>query len=377
MENNNTLGLIFSENPEANLGDLMRVRSLAAVPVGGRYRIIDFMLSNMVNSGIVNVGLATGFKNQSLVDHVGSGRAWDMARKENGLFILPPPENQETGGRIMGDIDYLSGALRYLQRSRQEYVMLSDCNTICNIDFEKVIDFHFEKEADITMVYTEVENLSSKELEKHILLDVEEDGRVSDIQVYPKKQKTSFSYMHMLYIKKSLLIDMIEDCLAHDEHLISKNILLANLNKRRLFAYKFEGYKSKIDSIKSLYRFNLELLEPEIRNELFGKGDGKSIYTKVKDSVPTKYGKEAEVKNSFIADGCVIEGTVENSIVFRGVKIGKGAVVKNSILMQKTQILDGSTVENAIFDKEVILCGGKSMVGESTYPLVVGKKTVI
>ncbi|MBO5955469.1 MAG: glucose-1-phosphate adenylyltransferase subunit GlgD, partial [Clostridia bacterium] len=179
MENNNTLGLIFSENPEANLGDLMRVRSLAAVPVGGRYRIIDFMLSNMVNSGIVNVGLATGFKNQSLVDHVGSGRAWDMARKENGLFILPPPENQETGGRIMGDIDYLSGALRYLQRSRQEYVMLSDCNTICNIDFEKVIDFHFEKEADITMVYTEVENLSSKELEKHILLDVEEDGRVS------------------------------------------------------------------------------------------------------------------------------------------------------------------------------------------------------
>ena len=183
--------------------------------------------------------------------------------------------------------------------------------------------------------------------------------------------------MHMFYIKKSLLIEMIEDCIAHDKHVISKNILLANVDKCRIFAYKFEGYKSKIDSIKSFFKFNLEMLDPGIRAELFGKGDGMSIYTKVKDSVPTKYGLNAEVKNSFIADGCVIEGTVENCIIFRGVKIGHGAVVKNSIIMQKSQILDGCTVENAIFDKEVILMGGKSLVGESTYPLVIGKKTVV
>ncbi|MBE7024079.1 MAG: glucose-1-phosphate adenylyltransferase subunit GlgD [Ruminococcaceae bacterium] len=377
MENNNTLGLIFSENSEVNLGELMRVRSLAAVPVGGRYRIIDFMLSNMVNSGIVNVGVCTGYKNQSLLDHVGSGRAWDLSRKETGLFLLPPPEAQESGGRIAGGIDYLSGALRYLNRSRQDYVLVSDCNTICNIDLEKVFEFHFEKDADITVVYTEAPNLSPKELERHILLDVEEDGRVSDIQVYPKRQKTDCSYMHMFYMKKSLLIEMIEDCLAHDEHMISKNILLANVKKLSIFAYKFEGYKCKIDNIKSFYKFNLELLEPEVREELFGKCDGKNIYTKVKDSVPTKYGRDAEVKNSFIADGCEIEGKVENCIVFRGVKIGKGTVVKNAIIMQKSQIMDNCTVENAIFDKEVILMGGKSLVGESTYPLVIGKKTVV
>ena len=217
----------------------------------------------------------------------------------------------------------------------------------------------------------------SKELERHILVDVEEDGRVSDIQIYPKRQKTDASYMHMFYIKKSLLIEMIEDCIAHDEHIISKNVLLANVSKRRIFAYKFDGYKMKIDSIKSFYKFNLELLDPEVRAELFGKKDGRSIYTKVKDSVPTRYGRDAEVKNSFVADGCVIEGKVENCIIFRGVKIGKGAVVKNSIIMQKSQIMENCTVENAIFDKEVILCGGKSMVGESTYPLVIGKKTVI
>jgi len=376
MENNNTLGLIFSENSEVSLGELMKVRSLAAVPVGGRYRIVDFMLSNMVNSGIVNVGITAGYKNRSLTDHVGSGRAWDMARKENGLFILPPPENLDMNGRIMGGIDYLSSAMSYLNRSRQEYVMLSDCNTICNIDLEKVMEFHFEKDADITVVYNEVQKLNQKELGKHILLDVEEDGNVSDIQVYPKRQKTDASYMHIFFIKKSLLIELIEDCMAHDEHIISKNILLANLHKLRIYAYKFEGYKKKIDTIDAFFEFNLELLKPEVRQELFGE-DKKSIYTKVKDSVPTKYGREAEVKNSFIADGCEIYGKVENCIVFRGVKIGKGTTVKNSVIMQKSQIMDNCAVENVIFDKEVILCSGKSLVGESTYPLVIGKRTVV
>lgn len=377
MEYNNTLGLIFSENTEVSLGELMRVRSLAAVPVGGRYRIIDFMLSNMINSGIANVGITSGFKNRSLVDHVGSGRAWDMARKDSGLFILPPPETMDMGGRIMGGIDYLSGAMSFLNRSRQEYIMIADCNTVCNIDFEKVMEFHFEKDADITVVYTEAPNLTAKELEKHIFFDVEEDGRVADIQIYPKRQKSDCSYMHMFFMKKSLFVEMIEDCMAHDEHTISKNILLANVNRRRIFAYKFDGYKKKIDNIKSFYQFNLDLLDPMIRRELFGSREGNNIYTKVKDSVPTKYGKDSEVKNSFIADGCEIEGTVENCIVFRGVKIGKGTVVKNSVIMQKSQIMDNCDVENVIFDKEVILKSGKSLVGESTYPLVIGKRTVV
>ncbi len=376
MVNNNTLGLIFSENSEASLGELMKFRSLAAVPVGGRYRVIDFMLSNMVNSGIVNVGITAGFKNRSLTDHVGSGRAWDMARKENGLFILPPPETVDLNGRIMGGIDYLSGAMSYLNRSRQEYVMLSDCNTICNIDLEKVMDFHFEKDADITVVYTKEPNISPRELGKHILLDVAEDGSVSDIQIYPKKQKSDAAYMHMFFVKKSLLIELMEDCMAHDEHVISKNILLANLDKLRIFAYKFEGYKKKIDTIDAFFEFNLELLDDNVRRELFGE-DKKSIYTKVKDSVPTKYGHDAKVKNSFIADGCEIYGEVENCIVFRGVKIGKNTKVKNSVIMQKSQIMDNCIVENVIFDKEVILCSGKSLVGESTYPLVIGKRKVV
>ena len=377
MENNNTMGLIFSGNPEVNLGELMKVRSLAAVPVGGRYRIVDFMLSNMVNSGIVNVGITTGYKHRSLSDHVGSGKAWDMARKENGLFLLSPPETSEITARIPEGIDFINSAMSYLNRSRQDYVLISDCNTICNIDPDKVIDFHFDKDADITVVYTEVGELTPKELGHHILLDVKEDGVVTDIQVYPQRQKSNLSYMHMMFIKKDLLIDLVGDCLAHDKHSISKDILLSNVDKLRIFGYKFDGYKKTIDSIKSFFEFNLELLDPEIRHELFGTDDARSIHTKVKDSVPTKYGPDAEVKNSVVADGCTIEGRVENCIIFRGVKIGKNSVVKDSIIMQKSRIMDDCRVENSIFDKEVILCNGKKLIGQETYPLVIGKRTIV
>ncbi len=377
MENNNTLGLVFSENAEVDLGELMRIRSLAAVPVGGRYRVIDFVLSNMINSGISNVGIMSGVKNRSLCDHVGSGRPWDMSRKDSGLFVIPFTESGDSGSRVVGEIDYLNGAMRFLERSKQEYVLLTNCNTICNIDFEKVMEFHFEKEADITVVYTEAPGLTPKELGKNIILEIDRDNRVWDVQIYPRRQKTDFSYMNIIYIKKSLLIEMIEDCIAHDEHSVPKNILLANVKKHRIFGYKFDGYKRKIDNIKAFFNFNLEMLEPGVRAELFGRGDGTSIYTKVKDSVPTKYGKDAEVKNSFVADGCEIYGDVENCVIFRGVKIGKGSVVKDSVIMQKSQIMNNCRVENAIFDKEVILCNGKRLVGQSTYPLVIAKRTVV
>ncbi len=377
MENNNTLGLIFSGNPEVNLGDLMKPRSLAAVPVGGRYRIVDFMLSNMVNSGVVNIGITTGTKHRSLSDHVGSGKAWDLARKTNGLYLIAPPETSDANVRALEGVDSVNSAMSFLTRSRQDYVLLSDCNTICSIDFEDVVKQHFENDADITIVYTEVGELTPKELGHSILIDVDTDNRVSDIQVYPQRQKTNFSYMKMLYIKKDLLIDLVGDCLAHDKHTISKDILLANLTKLRIFGYKFEGYKKTIDSIKSFFEFNLDLLQPDIRHELFGTDDARSIHTKVKDSIPTKYGREAEVKNSVVADGCTIEGKVENCIIFRGVKIGKNSVVKDSIIMQNSRIMDDCSVENAIFDKEVILCNGKKLIGQGTYPLVIGKRTIV
>lgn len=373
---NNTLGFIFSENPEVNMGELTSFRSLAAVPVGGRYRIIDFVLSNMVNSGIIKVGIATAFKNQSLADHLGSGKDWDMARKDNGLFLLPPPESGENAERAAGGIDYICRASAYLKRSRQEYVILSDCNTICNIDYDGVLDFHIEKDADITVVHTKVGELEQNALEKNILFDIDENSRVRDIQVYPTRQTLYNSYMHMFLMKKELLINLAGDCAAHDKHSISKDLLLANINKLKIYSYEFSGYKKKIDSIKSFYEFNLDLLKKEVRDELFGDASD-AIYTKVKDTVPTHYRRDCEVENSFVADGCDIEGRVENSIIFRGVHIGAGAKVKNSIIMQNSHIMENCTVENSIFDKEVVLRTGKKIIGQETYPVVIAKKTVV
>lgn len=372
----NMMGLIFADNPEAGMGELTSVRTLAAVPFGGRYRIIDFILSNMVNSSIINVGITVPYNYQSLSDHLGTGKPWDIDRKGNGLFVLPPKEMNDSSER-KGGVDMIHGVSHYLSKSRQEYVLVADCNTVCNINFKNVLMAHLEKDADITMVYRDVDELNPKDLTTRILIDADADERIQDIHVYPIQQKTNQSYMHMFLIKKSLLLELVGDAVAHNKHHISKDIILPNLDRLKIYGYKYEGYSRQIDNVKSFFNANLELLDKEIRDELFGLSNDMPIYTKVKDTVPTKYAKSAEVSNSFIADGCVIEGTVKNSILFRGVHVGKGATVENCIVMQNSDIMDNCLLENTVFDKEVILRSGKKLMGQDTYPMVIGKKTII
>ena len=373
---NDMMGIIFAENPEAGMGELTSVRSLAAVPFGGRYRIIDFILSNMVNSSIINVGITTPYNYQSLSDHLGTGKPWDIDRKGNGLFVLPPKEIPEAG-EIRGNIDTIIGINHYITKSSQSYVVVSDCNTLCNINFSDVVKFHLESEADITMIYNDVDKLKPRELSTRILLDTDENNRVTDINVYPMHQKTNHSYMHMFIINKELLLELAGDAFAHNKHYISKDIFLPNLDKLKIMGYKFDGYCKQIDNIKSFFDTNLELLQKNVRDELFGLSSDMPIYTKVKDTVPTKYGVGANVSNSFVADGCLIEGTVKNSVLFRGVHVAKGATVENCIVMQNSEVMDNCLLENVIFDKEVVLRSGKKLVGQDTYPMVIGKKAVI
>lgn len=374
---NDMLGLIFAENPEAGLGELTGKRSLAAVPFGGRYRIIDFILSSMVNSKIINVGITTSYNYQSLSDHLGTGKAWDLDRKHNGLFIHPPTKIRETGSEKPGGIDILHDVRKYLVRSSQEYVAVADCNTICNMDFSDALQCHIDNEADITLIYHREGEIPQSNLKRQILLDVDEDGVVKDIHVYPTKQKTNLSYMHRFIIRKDLLIDLVDDAHSHGKHIISKDIFLANLSRLKICAYEYEGIQLKIDDIKTFFDANLQLLEREIREELFGLKTEMPIYTKVKDTIPTKYGKNADVSGSIIADGCVIEGTVKNCILFRGVHIGKGASVENCIIMQNSDIRENCMMANVIFDKEVVLRSGKKLIGQETYPMVIGKGAVI
>ncbi len=370
---NNIMGLIFSENPEANLGDLTNKRALAAVPVGGRYRIVDFVLSNMVNSGIINVGITTTARTQSLTDHLGTGKDWDLDRKGNGLFLLPFYDSDN----VVGGIPNIFNAFGYLKRAKQDYVVVSDCNTVCNITYDDVMAFHMENEADITLIYANVGRIPESDLKRHIFLDVNGDNRITDMQIYPTIQKSDFSYLHSFLIKKDLLLELVGDCMAHGKQSISMDMLLENVSRLKILGYKFEGYHKKIDSIRSYYLFNLDLLKKDVRDELFGTIDDNRIFTKVKDMIPTKYGRNSSVHNSFIADGCTIEGTVKNSIIFRGVTVGAGATVENAIIMQNSQILENCLVENAIFDKDVVLRKGKKLVGQETYPVVIGKKVIV
>ncbi len=374
---NDMLGLIFAENPEVSMGELAAKRALAAIPFGGRYRLIDFTLSNMVNSRIINVGIATLYKNQSLTDHLGTGKAWDMDRKNNGLFILPPKYTGDISNKVQGGVDILHSVKNYLKRSQQEYVLVSDCNTLCNIDYDKAFDEHLESGADVTLICHRIEEIPERELKRHILLNADIDGNVKDIHVYPAKQKANLSYMHMFIIRKSLLMDLVDDAVAHGKHQISKDIFLPNLGQLAFRIWEHSGLHLKVDDIKSFFHANLAILNKEVREELFGLKNDMPVYTKVKDTVPTKYGKSAEVVNSMIADGCTIEGSVKNCILFRGVHVGKGASLENCIIMQNSQILDNCMLANVIFDKEVTLRSGKKLIGQETYPMVIGKGTIV
>lgn len=372
------MGLIFSENSDVNLGELTSYRSLAAVPVGGRYRLIDFVLSNMVNSGITNVGITTPHRYKSLLDHLGTGKDWDLDRKQDGLFVLPAEDaREEVSGQWHG-VDILNSVISYLKRSKQKYVILSDCNFICNMDFTDLLEQHRQTEAEITMVYYPCQRkLTPKEVRTRIFLEFDGDGRASDMLVHPSVQKAKNVYMNIFVIGREHLIELVEDCTAHGRHRLTKDLLMPAVMRGNVYGYCFDGYKKKVNNTQSYFEFNLDLLKKEVRDELFGKINGNRIYTKTKDSGPTRYSKDGEATNSFIADGCSIEGVVKNSILFRGVHVGKGAVVENSIVMQNSDIMDHCTVENCIFDKDVVLRGGKRLVGQDTYPMVIGKNTIV
>jgi glucose-1-phosphate adenylyltransferase len=309
------------------------------------------------------------------MDHLGTGKPWDLNRKNNGLFILPPYVTRDNAGAVSGVVDILRNLSDYLRKSRQKYVILTDSNIICSVDFEHALAFHREKDADITVVYARRRAGGHDTPSKSVLLGVEEDGSVDDIEAYPRKGKNKNVSLNMYVMEKTLLQNLVEDCVAHGKHDFVIDVLLGNLGSLSVYGYQHEGYTKKIDDIQSYYAFNMDLLSPEIRGELFGTEN--KVYTKVKDEVPTKYNDGAVVRNSMIADGCVIDGTVENSVLFRGVHIKGAAVIKNSIIMQGSEVYEDCVLENVILDKEVTVKSGRTLIGQSKYPIVIGKGAVV
>ena len=369
------MGVIYAAENDAKLKEITRNRSVAAIPVGGRYRVIDFVLSNMVNSGIRNVGIITQNHYSSLMGHLGPGKEWDLNRKRDGLFILPPYVGHDHQGWYKGSVDALHSIMGYIRRSDQKYIVLSGGHTISNMIYNDAYEFHIDKGADITLIYKNENEMPPDELKKNILIQTMEDGRITDMEIKPALPKSTKMSIGVYIIEKYLLEYLVEECTAHGNSDFERDILLRKLDKLKIYGFPYKGYAAYIDSIQSYFHHNMDLLDPEIRNELFFKPG--RIYTRVKDEVPARYSGTAVAHNCVVADGCVVEGEVENSVLFRGVKIYKGVKIRNCVIMQNCEILDDAILENVILDKEVIIKRGKRLTSQESYPMVIGKGTVI
>ncbi len=362
-----TVGVIFSHINDGNLPELSRHRTMASVPFGGRYRFIDFALSNMVNAGITTVGLVTKNNYQSLIDHLGSGKDWDLARKDGGIILLPP-YSDETEALYTTRLEALMGITGFLNHRTEDYVVISDCDGIARFDISDIVRFHEEKQADITMVYhEETRKVNSSYF---ITLSPDETGRVRELKINPKTRGKFNLYVNVMVMSREFLINTIQDAVTRGFSSFGRDILAKNVDTLRIFGYKHGGYYAAVNSIQDYFAHSMELLDKNVRDELFGARD---IYTKVRDSAPTKYLSGAKVENSLISDGCLIEGRVENSILFRGVKIGKGCVIKNSVIMQDSIIGEGAQLDYVITDKNAVVRDKRVLAGCAELPYFIPK----
>lgn len=365
----NVLGLVFANMHDTTLGDMTKNRTMGSVMFGGRYRLIDFPLSNMVNSGISEVGVITKSNYQSLLDHLGSAREWDLARKKGGLYILPPFGNVEST-LYRGRIEALYGAMSFIKHSRAKYVILSDCNVVTNIDYKPIVAAHIESGADITAVaHTGV--YSSDDIKTSTVFNVDADKNVTSVLINPDISGTCTTSLNVFVMSMDFLIETVNDAMARGNVSFERNILQEKCRELKIKIYEYDNYFSKLNSPESYFKSNMALLEPENARKLFVPK--RSIYTKVSDNAPVKYDLDSKVSNSLIADGCIIEGEVENSVLFRGVKVGKGAKVKNCILMQGTVVGDNAELSYLITDKNVSICENHILTSSPQYPMYVGK----
>ena len=376
--NADALGIIFPNSYDSLIPDLVSERLMASIPFAGRYRMVDFVLSSMVNCGIDNVSLIVRRNYHSLLDHLGSGREWDLARKNGGLNIVPPFATKAVKV-YNGRVEALASILEFLKSQKERYVVLADSNIAVNFDFNAFMDAHIKSGADVTMAYTESEIpdslLAEHENAKNLYytLDIE-DGRVVKIKTNAADAGIQNHSMNIIIIGRERLIEMVSDAYVHGYVYLERDVLAPHLDEIHVQAYKYEGYNARITNIQSYFEENMKLLDEKNLDALFGSNP---IYTKIRDDNPTRYINGSKAANVMVADGCVIEGEVENSILFRGVKIAKGAKVKNCVLMQDTVVGEDANIEYLITDKNVTITAGKELKGTDTFPVYVMKKQTV
>jgi len=377
--NADAMGIIFPNIYDKYVPELVSERLMASIPFASRYRLVDFLLSSMVNCGIDNIAILVRQNYFSLLDHLGSGREWDLARKKGGLNIFPPYA-QKTIGMYGGRVEGLASILPFLKSQKEKYVVISDTNIAVNFDFNALIEAHIASGADVTMTYrkevlskslVEVDDDTTRDL--YYTLEVNGD-RVEKININSQESGEQNFSMNIYVMEREWLIDKVHKAFVSGGVYFERDILIPQIDELDIRGFEFTGYAARITDMKSYFDENMKLLQDENLEALFA---GHPIYTKIRDDNPTRYVGEANADNVMVADGCVIEGEIENSILFRGVKIGKGAKVKNCILMQDTVVEDGASLEYVITDKRVAVSEGKELKGTDTFPVYIAKHQAV
>lgn len=371
MKGNNVLGLIFANRHDDRLSELTDMRTMSSVPFGGKYRLIDFTLSNMVNSGISSVGIIVRKNFFSLMDHVGTGKAWDLARKRGGLKMLPPFVQGDNSSDTA--IECLYSVRSFLEDCKEEYILMCDCDCVANVDYTNMLSQHMETNADITIM--NINTVVPPTRKEPVVLKLGTDNRITEVLISPKTEGKCNLAVGSIIIRRQLLIDLVTDCVSKNKLNYKRSIFQDKVNNYKMYGYEHKGYSSLITSMNTFFDANMALMNPEVRKELFKLE--RPIYTKVRDDMPSRYGLGSSVKNSLIAQGCLIEGTVENCVISKGVHIGAGTTVSNCVIMQDTQIGKNANLNYVICDKDAIIKDERSLCGFESYPIYIQKKSVV
>ena len=365
-------GIIFSYERRNDLKELGEIRSSASVPVGGRYRAVDFALSNLMNAGATDVGVVLHGQYQSLLDHLGTGKDWDLSRKHGGLKILPPFNYQKDWGTLpfRGKMEALQGVRSYLDTIRQDYVALMEGDLVANLPLKEIYEKHIASGADITVVCGN----DSFRTDNGSYFEKDEEGRITDV-LYQLNTPRGFRGLDVYILSTELLKQLVDECSAKDLFSFRRDVLRAKKDTLKLQAYIFEGFAAQIHSVQEYYDRSMQMLESSIRRDLFNPE--RPIRAKAVDKSSTYVGSEGRCVNSLVSDGCRVEGVVENSILFPGVVVEKGATVRNCILFKESVVHANAALSYIIADKFVEIQENTTLMGHATYPIVLAKGSKI
>ena len=352
------IGIILAGGNNSRMQELSNKRAIAAMPIGGNYRSIDFALSNMSNSHIQTVAVLTQYSARSLNEHLSSSKWWDFGRKQGGLYVFNPTVTVDNSWWYRGTADAMYQNISFLKRRHEPYVIITSGDCVYKMDYNKVLDFHIEKKADITVVCKDVP--PEEDVSRFGVVRMNEDSRIIEFEEKPMVSQSNTISTGIYIVRRRQLIEMLERSAEEGRWDFVTDILIRYKNMKRIYGYKMKEYWSNIATVDSYYQTNMDFLKPEVRK----------IYSKVDDLPPAKYNTGSDVRNSLIASGCIINSKVENSVLFKKVFVGKNCVIKNSIILNDVYIGDNTHIENCIVESRDTLKANTYYCGDNGIKIV-------